>query len=233
MTTRPTVLVTRPAEAAARFADAFRARFGADWPVVSAPLTEIVPTGTEVPQADVLIFTSERGVTVPGAGRLAYCVGTRTAQAARAAGFRVVTGPGEARGLCALILSERPRGRIVHARGLEVARPIAAELTRAGLPTAEVIVYRQQDLPLSPQARGLLDRPGPILVPLFSPRGAARFAAAARGARAMLWIAAISGAAARACTGAETGAERLEIAPSPDQGGILDAIAQLLKNQAG
>lgn len=226
---RPTVLVTRPAEGAARFAAAFRARFGADWPVVISPLTAIVPTGTPLPAAEILVFTSERGVVLRGDGRPAYCVGARTAQAAQAAGFRAIEGPGDARGLCALIVAQHPAGRILHARGSESAWPVTETLNRAGLRASEAIVYRQEDLVLSAVAIDILMRPEPILLPLFSPRGAARFRAAAGETRAAILGAAISEATAHACAGFA----RLEIAPSPDQNGVLDAMTRLLQDQAG
>lgn len=229
MTRHPTVLVTRPAEAAERFAQAFRARFGAEWPVVISPLTAIAATGAPVPDADVIIFTSERGVVLRGDGRLAYCVGARTAAAATAAGFRAITGPGEAAGLCAQILADRPQGRLLHIRGAEAAMTVAAHLSGAGLITQEVIVYRQEDLPLSAEALAILSGDRPILLPLFSPRGAARFTACAESARAPLWVAAISAATAGACAKYQ----RLEIASTPDQTGILDAMTRLLQDQAG
>ena len=79
MRDRPTLLITRPEEGAARLAAAARARFGADFPLLIAPLTRIVPTGAALPEADVLIFTSEQAVRFAGNGRPAYCVGARTA----------------------------------------------------------------------------------------------------------------------------------------------------------
>lgn len=231
MRDRPTLLITRPEEGAARLAAAARARFGADFALLIAPLTRIVPTGAALPEADVLIFTSEQAVRFAGNGRPAYCVGARTAVAARAAGFVAIEGPGTAEGLSALILAQHPAGRIVHARGAEAALPLAQALAAAGLPAQEAIIYRQESAALSPEAAALLQGTGPVLVPVFSARGAARFAAAAAGARAPLWIAAISDAAAQPCAALHPA--RLEIAARPDLEGVLAAMSRCLGDLPG
>ena len=59
---RPPLLLTRPRAGSERFAAQFRARMGADWPVVIAPLLETAPTGADLPAANALILTSEQAV---------------------------------------------------------------------------------------------------------------------------------------------------------------------------
>ena len=227
---RPPLLLTRPRAGSERFAAQFRARFGADWPVLISPLTETRPTGAEVPAAEALIFTSEQAVAPviaagPAAGRRAYCVGARTAQVARAAGFEVIEGPGEARGLAALILAQHRGGRLLHARGREVVAPLADWLNSAGTETVEAVVYAQEALPLSDAARDLLVRAPVVLAPVFSPRSGQLLAQAVSGARAALWLAPISAAAAEGCADI---AARIEVAPTPDAAGVLSALARLL-----
>lgn len=226
---RPTLLLTRPEPASHRFAAAFRDRFGFDWPVVVSPLLTIVPISAQIPKADEVIFTSENAVAPfvaasPARGRKAWCVGDRTGQAAKAAGFAVTSGPGDAARLLPMILAGHRGGRLLHARGRHVAAHLAADLSSAGLETLEVVVYDQQPLPLSPEAQALLVGAAPVLVPLFSPRSARLFAHAAQGCSAPLWLAPISAAAAAPCPGAA----RVEVARRPDADAVLEALARLI-----
>lgn len=203
----PVLLLTRPHHASERFARAFRIRFGMDRPVLLAPLTEIRPTGTPMPLTPGLVFTSENAVgpavaAHPAAGRIAYCVGKRTAATARAAGYRVIEGPGDGAGLAALIRGRWQHDRLtpappaegpqaagtppvlLHVRGTETALPLARILGESGIATAEVIAYEQMTLPLSDAAGALLRAPGRVLAPVFSPASATRLAEALAG----LWL---------------------------------------------
>lgn len=228
---RPTLLLTRPEQASRRFAGQFAARFGGDWPILIAPLMQIVPLAPDIPSAEVVIFTSENAVAPftalsPAAGRFAYCVGGRTARAAAAAGFRPLTGPGDASGLFAMICADPRRGPMVHARGRHLAADLADMLNNAGIETKEALVYDQREVPLTTSARDILGSDRRVLVPLFSPRSAALFAAEAAGARAQILCAPISAAAADRCL-AVPGA-RMEVAATPDAAGVLDALARLI-----
>lgn len=228
---RPNLLLTRPAAQSSRFAQAFRARFGEDWPVLIAPLQQIVARCPEVPEARELIFTSENAVAPlaalsPAAGRRAWCVGLRTAAAAEKAGFRAVAGQGDGAALARQIIAAQPTGPLLLARGQVQAHDIANALNTAGIETLSACVYAQDPLPLSPEAEALLGAKNPLLVPLFSPRSARLFAEAAVAARAPLWVAAISPAVAAAS--AETGAARMQIAQAPDAESMLDALASLI-----
>ncbi|QUS36451.1 uroporphyrinogen-III synthase [Falsirhodobacter algicola] len=206
---RPPVLLTRPAAAAARDAQ------GLDGPVVLSPLAEPEVLCPELPPADGLIFTSARAASALG-GRCpalrAWCVGARTAEAARAAGFDAVSADGDAEALIALLLKARPDGVLLHARGEETRGDVAARLTAAGLRVAEAVVYRMAPKPLSEEAKALLFNAAEVIVPLHSPASARRFAMAAAGARARLRLACLSPAvAAAAPPAAET-----RIAARPD-----------------
>ena len=228
---RPVLLLTRPRSGAERFAQAFRDRFGTDWPVVVAPLIGIAPVDDgPLPDAAALIFTSETAVRAyaaraAAAGRPAWCVGARTAAAAREAGFEAIgTGP-DARALAAVILARRPLGVLLHARGAQAAFPLADVLRDNGLEVREAVLYRQVDLAPDAQALALFSGSHPLLCPVFSPRSAARFAAVAAQASAPLGIAAISEAAAVACRGLARATIR--VAPQPDAEGLLTALAEL------
>lgn len=216
----PTLLLTRPDAAARRFVAEL------DLPglsVMISPLIRITPVAhdaTTLAMAPGLVFTSVHAVPWggPGKGRPAFCVGPATATAARAAGFSVTQGPGDAEGLIPL-LGKLPDGAL-HPRGAHIARP---------LPVPGVVVYDQVAQPLSVQARALLAGPGPVILPLFSPRSARLMAAEAGGARAALWLAPISPAAADAW--GDAGFARRMVATSPDATGVRAAIQDLLATE--
>lgn len=167
------VLVIRPQEAAERFAAQVAARVPGLRTLI-APMLRIVPVAHDaaaLQAARGLVFTSENGVRFagPGRGRPAWCVGPRTAEAAAAAGYDAITGPGDAARLIPLISDLGPGW--LHAHGAHLA---------ATLPVPGMVVYDQQALPLSAPAQALLQGTAPVILPLFSPRSA-RLAAQAVG----------------------------------------------------
>lgn len=216
----PAVLITRPEPAGRRFAGQIA---GLGLRCVVAPLQRIVPVPHDaqaLDRATGLVFTSENAVPFagPGAGRPAFCVGPRTAERARVAGFDVTEGPGDAAGLMPMLQDLGPGW--VHPHGAHLA---------ARLPMPGVVVYDQQALPLPREGAALLQGAAPVILPLFSPRSARLAAEAARDATAPLWIVPISPAAEVAWAGA--GARpplRSEVADRPDAEGIVHAIHRLL-----
>ena len=230
---KPPLLLTRPLQQSQRFSGAFRARFGANWPVHIAPLSQTVflDAGLDIADVDALIFTSETGVA--GFARLsqrrdlpAWCVGQHTAAAERAAGFAAIAGPGDARALAGRIRAEAATGRFLHVRGRVVAVDLEKMLNTAGTVTKSVICYDQIACPLNDAARALLGDDMPVLVPLFSPGSAKLFVAAGAGARAPLLVAMMSGAVAQAA-GSLHAAQRM-VSPAPDAQGMLDTLGRLI-----
>lgn len=230
---RPILFLTRPEMQSRRFAEEFRARFGADWPVVIAPLTEIVrldPALPADPPAHV-VFTSENAVAAfaalsPDRTALAWCVGPRTEAAARAAGFATRLGPGDGAGLARSIASDPSVRQVLYPRPVHAAGDIPGALESAGIETVPVVVYDQREQPFSGAASAVLAGPVPVLLPLFSPRSARLAEKAARGATAPLLIAAISPAAAAEAR--ELSARRMVIAARPDGDAMLDALGALI-----
>jgi uroporphyrinogen-III synthase len=226
---RPTLLLTRPEAQSRRFAADFRARFAADWPVVIAPLTGLRMLAPPPLPGDAtdLIFTSETAVAAARdlpLGRLpAWCVGGRTAAAARAAGFPATQGPGDGRDLVAFIAQRRPQGRFLHLRGRDAAVDVAGLLAARGIACGEAVLYEQVSTPPTPEAAALLAGSAPVLVPLFSANGARALAALTP--RAPLFLVAMSPAVAAACP---PGAAGLEIAERPESGAMLDALARTI-----
>jgi uroporphyrinogen-III synthase len=238
---RALILVTRPEPGASRFAAALRARFGAAAPVIVAPLMEPAYADAPLPpalaegRAGGLVFTSAAGVEglarrCPGLALPAFCVGARTAAAARAAGHAAEALGGDADALVAALVARGAAGGVplplVHARGADSRGQVADRLTAAGLPTEEAVVYAQTVRTLAPEAAAALAGRVPVVVPVFSPRSARILAAAAQRADAPLLLAAISPAALAAWDGRPV--VRTAIAPAPDEAGMLAAVASLV-----
>lgn len=179
------VLITRPAAQAARFA----VQLGAECPQarpILAPMMEVEYLPVALPQGpwQALILTSETGAEVAGKlakkslslPNLALCVGDRTARMAARAGFDTFSAQGAAEDLLALILS-RPERDFLWLHGEDIAFDFPAALAAKGRRCNGVPVYRQRALPLPPQALAALSSPGPLILPVFSPRSARLLAA--------------------------------------------------------
>lgn len=209
---RPILLMTRPGDDSERTA----ARIGAD--VIVAPILQIVPVdhdGAALAQAPGLVFTSAHAVASagPGRGRPAICVGERTGQVARDAGFAVIQGAGTAVSLAPLIAASPVP--LVHPHGRHLAQRLAVP---------GVVVYDQRPQPLTARARAALMGARPVVVPVYSPRSARLLAKMAAGARAPLWLVAISDAAAAAWTAP---AARRAVADQPS-GRAMDAAIRAM-----
>ncbi len=214
----PILLITRPAPAGERFAEAVRA--GPEVTVILAPLQKIAPVAADPLPEEVtgVVFTSANGVAQAGRfdlppGLTAWCVGDRTAQAASEAGFDAVSASGDADDLVALILDRAPLGPLIHLRGEHGVGDVCGRLVAGGTACAERVVYRQVAVPLSPRAAQVLDASDPVVLPLFSPRSA-RILAESGPFRAPLHVVAISEAVARAT--ADLAPATLRPAPRPD-----------------
>lgn len=226
----PTILLTRPSAQSQRFARDL-AQVTA-LPVVIAPLMAPVFLIPEVPDRPyrAVILTSETGSQAAGRMRAqlpvrAYCVGERTAAAARQHGFDALLAGGDAVALIESIAALGETGPLLHLRGRDSRGEVAETLTKRRIVTDEAVIYDQQEQPLSAEARGLLAGDAPVIVPLFSPRSARLFAAQAGQARA-LWLAALSPAVAGAL--GDLPRLGLEIAETPDARSMLLAVQRLI-----
>lgn len=212
----PLLLLTRPLPLSLRFRDE-SAHFGLE--TVIAPIMEIVPVAHDaaiIAAAKGLIFTSVNGVAQagPGRGRPAICVGPATGDAARAAGYAVTVGPGDADRMMPML--DGLGADWVHPHGAHVARK---------LPVTGVQVYDQVTKPLSNEGRAILAGQRAVLLPLFSPRSAQILSDEAQAARAPLWLVPISQAAADRW---QAPMLRSFVAPTPDGAGILAGMGTLL-----
>ena len=229
----PLILLTRPADASARFA----VRLAGLCPkpeVMISPLQEVRFLDWVRPRtrADAMIFTSQNAVAAAqraGITGLAYCVGNQTTQAAAQAGFDAVSAEGEANALVTRIMAEGPKV-LWHLHGVSTRGDVAGRLRAAGFEVDEAVVYETADLPLLPAAQAALDGTRPVIVPLFSPKSAQRAAAAMGGARAPLVVLSLSSAVDRAA--AAIPAVRRLVARRPDADGMMEIMIQALNQGA-
>jgi uroporphyrinogen-III synthase len=204
-------------------------------PVVE-PLFAIRFLSPDLPEFDAVAFTSANGVRAferLSARRDApvWCVGARTAEAARTAGFGdVVSADGDVADLQDRLMRELPAGmRLLHIGNAEVRGDLAGGLSRAGSTAVFVAAYEA----------AAVGTPGPSLaahlsgdasldaILLHSPRAGAILAGFAAGAKlhARFRVAAISQAAAESLTKV---VERIEIAQAPNEDALLAALDRLL-----
>jgi uroporphyrinogen-III synthase len=230
------VILTRPAEQGARFAQALLDRFGQTITVVQSPLLapqflqpQILPKSWSA-----VIFTSATAVAAAGLmnaatlPRKAYCVGDRTAVAATAAGFSAISAKGNAAALCAVVQKLRDPGPLLHLRGEEAVGQVAETLTLAGIDTFELVTYREVAQTLSAEALAVLSGDAPVILPVFSPRSALILGRqlAASHTLAPLVTVAISHAVADALGTID--ASQRYVADSPDAPSMLSAIGRAL-----
>ncbi|EBA04821.1 hypothetical protein RB2150_12066 [Rhodobacteraceae bacterium HTCC2150] len=144
-----------------------------------APLMRIEFTPQiQIPDFDIAIFTSPSGVNAfngTGGGRVAYCVGDRTAKIAQDMGFAPVSAKGGATNLVALLRDDQPQGRICHFRGAKVHQSIAEPLSDHGMHVFEKIVYQQVPQNFDESTLKLLANSDGLKIPLFSKETARQF----------------------------------------------------------
>lgn len=232
---RPPILITRPEPQATRFGRALRA---ADWTgqvFVSPLMGPVFPAVTVPPRPfAAIVLTSETGALaaarLPGLPRLAWCVGDRTAQVARAHGFTTRSARGDAAALAALIVAEGTTGPLLYLHGRETRGNLAEALNSAGIETIALLAYAQDPRPLTGAARRLIAQPGPVVLPILSPRTATLLVAAwqAAGAQATAHVVAMSPAVAEAARPLTPAT--LDIAARPDGDSLLAALRHRMES---
>lgn len=232
-----TILLTRPAAQSLRFARDIKQALG-DVPIVISPLmaphylTPPIPPDDYAAVILVSVAGAEAAKRISAAGGmlpvLAYCVGNRTAEAARMAGFQTLSADGDATDLLAMIIAQNPAGKLLFLRGQDSSGNISENLHLAGLETISAVVYHQIAQPLMPQAAHLLSQSKPVIVPLLSSRTAKLFQAeiARISVKAPLWVAALSPEIA-AVVDAKT-AMRLQIARHSDSASMISVLQDLV-----
>lgn len=187
----PTVLLTRPLAQAREFAHSlYAADFGGE--VVISPLLEIHKTGATVDLngCSGVVFSSRQAVELTPVQDLpAWCVGDRTAQVARDAGWKAISAGGDAEALFEKICADKPAGPLMHIRGEHSRGKLAQRLTEYGIPCKETVLYQQNVQKMSDQGKQVLVGENPVILPLFSPRTARHFVQVAHVTAPLLVIA--------------------------------------------
>jgi uroporphyrinogen-III synthase len=226
------VLVTRAEPGASGTADRLSAL--GYLPVVE-PMFAVEPLPAVLSDFDALAFTSANGVRMfarlsPRRDVPVFCVGGRTASAAREAGFDTVTSAdGDSAALSTLIETRVPRNaRLLHSGNEENRGDLAETLSARGWKAAFLPTYRAVPVtgPGPAVSAHCVGKPSFDDVLVHSPRGAAILGGFLAGARnlAPFGLAAISPAAAAPVA---PFAWRTEIAASPDEPALLAALARL------
>ena len=228
------LLLTRPRVASERFASEVQSALGPVGEICISPLIDIVPLPLpdEVRNGKVFAFTSENAArvfsnTASGKGRRAYCVGQRTAQAARAAGFETLQAGGDVAALTQVIRADAPSDPVLHLGGRHQSGDLAGALTQSGLRAKRHVIYDQEERPFSAAAHALLNGDGDVVAPVFSPRTARIFRGAMPPQCARIHLVALSRAVAEAW-GANTGQGSVTIARDPTSAAMIAAMAGLI-----
>lgn len=241
---RRTVLVTRPAEAAAETA-AIVAALGFD--VVRAPALRRVRldrlTRGDVADAQAAVVTSAAGVAALAEDLppdlfppRCFAVGQATAAAARRAGMREVSvGGGDAESLLPILKALDPAtGVVLFLLGREVARPLAPSLEAAGFAVRVKTVYGADRAPaLAPEAVAAL-RAERVAAALFLSRRTVEafvaLAAAAGVTERLRRVAAVCNSAQTAEGGGDDAAfARILIAREPTLASAVEVLGATLR----
>jgi uroporphyrinogen-III synthase len=202
-------------------------------PVIE-PLFALETIEVDLPHFDALAFTSANGVRAfaqlsSRRDAPVYCVGRRTADAARDAGFgNVSSADGDVAALTTLIQEHLSPGAVLlHAGNEESRGDLVGALSAAGF-AKFCALYRAAPAaePGPALAAHLAGRPGFDVVLIHSPRAATILAGflAATQPPVQLAIAAISPAAASEL---RPHGAHIEIAASPDENSLLAALERL------
>lgn len=174
-TTDQRVLLIRPKEASERFLK----MLGPGARAVISPVIEIESMAfkLDLRPDTALVLTSQNAVHALKDRNLpplrAYCVGDKTAKAARDLGLEAISAGGAVADLAALIAKTPPSGPLTHIRGEHVAGDLAGELAAHHIQLDAVVAYRQVPVALSKDAISLLKHADRVVIPIFSPRSGA------------------------------------------------------------
>jgi len=184
LTNVKTLLLTRPKTQSRALSQDIETAFPGKAICLVSPMIAITPTG-ELPNTSkfqAVLFSSVNGVQafadLGGTARKCYCVGSRTKQAAQAAGLDAVSADGAAAELVSLVAMElHPEGGpILHIRGEHTTGDIAENLAAQGFIVDQAVLYKQLACDLTDAAREGLAQGNVQGLPLYSPLTARRIA---------------------------------------------------------
>ena len=163
----PALLLTRPIERSHDFAK----MLGIAVRIEISPVIKIIPAQSDVniKGYDAVIFTSSTAIRMAGQGHKAWCVGMRTTQQARAAGFDAHMAGADVAEMVKM-LRQTPPQTLLYLRGKHITCDLITALPEHRI--TQQVIYDQQCVDLTPKAKALLNNIQPVLVPLFSLRSA-------------------------------------------------------------
>jgi len=228
------VLLTRPLDESRAVAAMLE---GEEIEALVWPLTRIVPTETELTlpaSAGGLLFTSANGVRALAAlterrDLPALCVGQKTAEAARLAGYlNCFSADGDAHALAELARRSGIR-EFFHPRGCDAAGDLVDWLAKSGQRVTEAVLYQAQETGLPPAPIVDALRTGAVdVITVWSRRNGeilARHLAAVDAVLVRTDLVAISAAAAAPLT--VSGFRHEIISDSPTLAGMMSAIRRI------
>lgn len=222
----PHILVTRPLASATAFVERLRLQSTKFVPII-APAFELEPVSAGLPPFDEAVFTSRAGVQFAPKGeqRPAWCVGTSTAQAAQAAGYRARSANGNADRLVDVILTERPEGRLLHLRGETAAGDVASRLSDSGVRCDDRVIYRKAIKEIAPEALATVHDAVVIIAPVFS---AETVSILARWKLDWSYIHLVAISVKVAAAASELTPAQTTLATSPDLAAMTQAVVRLI-----
>ena len=224
------LLLTRTQAASQRFLNLLPAKSLANVTVIVAPLLRIekLLEPADLAGAAGVIFTSSNGVhaaPAPQSDLPAFCVGKRTTDVARAAGWQAQFSGATAEELVSTLAAQRPEAPLVHLHGRHTRGDVAKRLSDLGLKCEGKTIYEQHLQQLEPQTRRLISAQSDLIVPLFSPRLARHFASLGID-QVNLSLIALSQAVAAELKGLPC--KDLQVSTAPD----AESMAQLVRDAA-
>lgn len=224
------LILTRPIQRAHGFASDLSPEVAQYLRVHIAPLLAIRAL------SDAPDLSSYRGVIFSSASALdyvstrsglpAFCVGKRTQDAARRAGFKADLSSETADKLVEALIALQPATPLLHLHGAHTRGDIANRLNSAGIETISNAIYTQDEVLLPHDILDLLHGGHPCIVPLFSPRTAALFATQVKTVSGNVHVIALSHAVAEVipCDWVVS----LRIAKTPTADAMYAEIAQII-----
>ncbi len=230
---KPLLLITRPLDAGQRFVRSLPEEIMAATSVIYAPLIKIKSLEKDVDTAGYqgLIFTSSNGVRHSGVPNYesritAYCVGRTTTEVAREAGWKAIYTGANAAELVARLSHRQPPGPLLHLRGQLTVGNIASSLTKAGVTTAELIVYDQLPLPISDAVRRTIESAKHVIAPLFSQRTAELLAAENLTTR--MYVVALSCAISQPLL--SMNCQQIAVAKEPTRDAVIEVLLDFVRS---
>ncbi|WP_417250068.1 uroporphyrinogen-III synthase [Celeribacter sp.] len=153
--------------------------------VIIAPVMEITSVEVEdVPAPPELVLLTSRHAVNAAATLFpdvpVLCVGDATAESAHAKGLKATSVAGTSVELVEDVL-RRDCHTILHLHGAHTRGDVTERLRRAGRAADERVVYEQNEVKWTDDAKERIDRSETLIVPLFSPRNAVTVGARLRG----------------------------------------------------